>query len=621
MSKLLRYPDIVAAVAGLVVMATSSVILVCKEFHPVYLVAVGVGLGSIGLYLILRRRETREGDLGNDRTVSWIFIAGSLLLCLSAWLAFVLRSEQYIKPTAYYVLMACATSLAFYGVLKSEGKIQPWIVVGIACIIGLSHIWTEHLLFPGSLIGLDPWIHQAITAGQPSFLSIGSGYSLMHIYLKSVMGLLDISYKWASLIFVGSFQTAGIVLFTFLIGRILWNTKVGCVAGLMAASANWVVFFGGWIIPNATGATYGLVVAYLVLKMSKGSTKWLLVPIALIVLTAYATHLIAAVWVLGTFACLWVLPTLFNKTLSVKAKTKKTGELSVIPLLGVLVVAMLFYFTPADDALRYTTENGPVPIHGTIYVVEQTSETVFEYKGGSTLSEMVVDSVGMFLYFGLAVLGCLIMLRRTTAPIQKTFVVLGLATLSIGFFPLLFDFPVLEHRWWYFAEVLLAIPLGVAIVSLASTGYRWAVSVTMLVVVITFLSAIGLVSNMTNRTLSPNLIARYAFTEDEMGSLAIVQEYNHRIIGTDPVFYPPATMGVDNAKVISLTDEILSGDFSAQRANILLLRDALHEEPFAFGNGAIYRLNCDLVELAKQQGYREIWKNDEVHILMKEGLE
>ena len=633
-SKLLRYPDVTGAVAGLVAMVAISVALVYKDFHFIYLVATGMGIVSIVLYLILRQYNMEEDSSGNNRMISRIFITGSLFFCLLAWLMFVYRAEQYIKPITFYILIACATGLAFYGALKSKSGTQSWIVVGIACIIGLSHIWTEHLLFPSSLIGLDPWTHQAITTGQPSLVAIGGGYSLMHLYLGSVMDLFSISYKWASLIFVGSLQTIGITLFVFLLGRVLWNTKVGCVACLMVASANWVIFFGEWIIPNALGATYSLAVAYLVLKMNKGNTKRLLMLTALIILVAYATHLIAVVWSLGTFACLWVMPILFNGTLNMRAKMKKAGKLLIAPLLGMLVIVLIFHFTWADEALRHTVDSGFAPSYGMTYIVgqvpisaelpeqgEQVSDLVFEPEDGSVLGEMTTASMGMLLYIGLAILGCLIMLKQTTTPMLKTFVVLSLTVLSVGFLPLLFGFSVIEHRWWYFAEVLLAIPLGVALVSLVAMKHQWTIPITILVVIMTFLSTIGLMSNMTNRTLSPNLIVRYAFTEGEIESLTIIQEYGPQIVGTDLIFCPLVVVNTSGIRVIPLIDEILSGNFRDQRADMLLLRDALYEEPFGFGNGAIYKLNYNPVEFAKQQGYSEVYYNGEVHVLVKEGLE
>ncbi len=639
--KVSRQLDMIAAIVGAVVMLLLIPWLTYRGFHPIYLVTVGVGLGSVGLYLITRRKMVNADDTPRNKATTRSFLFGSLFLCLLAWLVFILRPEQYIKPTTYYTLMACATGLAFYGTIKGKSKTQSWAVVGIACIIGLSHIWTEHLLFPNSLIGLDPWIHQMRTMGQPNWPGIGGSYSLMHVCLRSTIDAFGISYKWASLIFVGSTQTAATAILVFLLGRMLWNTKVGCVASLMVASANWVVFFGEWIIPNSLGAIYSLAVAYLVLKINRGSTKWLLVPVVLLFLVAYTTHFIAVMWVLGTFACLWVVPAMLG------ANMRKVARSLVVPSLGVMVLALLLRFTVMGNDLHRTIGDSIfTPNYGITYAIgqtpvsstpsgisgtpngspgnEQTTEPVTEpvvakpvfERDGNALGEMTVDSLGMLLYVGLAILGCLVMLRGTAAPAQKAFIVLGLVILSIGFFPPLFGFSLIEHRWWYFAEVLLAMPLGVALVSLVSTG-RWSVVlVTITAIAITFLSTIGLMSNMTNRTLSPNLIARYAFTNDEIEGLAVAQTYNPQIIGTDPMF-SPFVFASTTVAVVSVTGEILSCNFRDTAADVLLLRNALHKEPFGFGGGTIFRLKYNLVNVAIAQGYTKVWENKDIVCLVR----
>ncbi len=669
-------PDIFAVTIGSTVLILLLSWLVYKEFSPIYLVAVGAGLGSIILYLVLKRYKVNRNEIATNETISWAFIFGSLAFCLLAWLVFIFRSEQYVKPLFYYMLMACATGLAFYGVLKSKNKTQTYIVVGIACIIGLSHIWTEHIMFPSSLIGLDPWVHRMRTLGEPRWTYIGSTYSLIYPYLKHTMEVFGISYKWASLIFVGSLQTIGIILFTFLLGRRLWNMKVGCIASLMVASANWVIFFGEWIIPNGLGATYSLAVAYFVLRMNKGDTKWLLVPVGLIILMAYATHFIALAWVWGTFACLWIVPVLFNTVPNMRTRIRKVAQSLAIPTLWLLMIMMLLQVTslgaiiktaigedifapeyevthavgktpnevtsdkvPGDAMLDYEIwsdrtmpvipitpdKESPVPdvVPDVVPIPNNTIQIGQEQKdqlaSNSILGELAINSMGMFLYFSLALLGCLIMFGMSATPMRRAFVLLSVVVLSIGFFPSMVGLSVIDHRWWYYAEALMAIPLGIALVSLASTKHWQMISVTALVVVLVFLSTIGLMSNMTNRTLSPNLTVRYALTENEMKGLVAIQEYDFQTLGTDQI-YGIFVFTCTDIRVVTITKEIISGTFEIERPytpDMLLLRKSLYAEPFGSGGGTIYILSYDPIELAKQQGYHEIWRNDEVICLVK----
>ena len=622
-------PDRIFAALGFVSLSLLVPWMIYRGYHIIYLIAVVVGLASIIVYM---RLKDHSPIIGTPNNTAWKFLSFSLLFCLFAWVAFVSRSEQYVKPLSYYILVAVATGLAFWGVLRSKNKSQFYTALAIACIIGLSHIWTEHLLFPNSLIGIDPWKHQIKTFEPLVFGALGGRLSLMHPYLKSAMELFGLNYKWSALVFVGSFHTLITIWLVYLLGKTLQDAKVGCVAGLMIASANWMIFFGEWIIPNTLGAAYSLVAAYLVLKMNNGGSKWLLIPLEVLILVSYFTHVMAFAWVIGTLACLWVLPILLNWQAKVTAK--KILLFVAVPLLGIAVPLLLLNYTILGDSvlktaertvynpsfgMSYTTSQIITPDTKPAGVAHKSTASVLESKNGA-LAEIAVDSAGMLLYFGGAIIGCLIMLRRTSTPNRGAFAILGLCALSIGFFPHLFGISVIEHRWWYLAEVLLAVPLGIALISFN----RRRMVLVVMVSVITFLSTIGLASNMTNRALSPNLVVRYAFTDAEMSGVdAIAIQYAHDsqvTMGVDSMFYLPAAAAVgkysDN-KVISVTDEILSGNFEDSRADVLILRKALSNEPFGSGQGAIYMLSYDPVVLAEQQGYFKTWENEEVTCLMR----
>jgi hypothetical protein len=71
------------------------------------------------------------------------------------------------------------------------------------------------------------------------------------------------------------------------------------------------------------------------------------------------------------------------------------------------------------------------------------------------------------------------------------------------------------------------------------------------------------------------------------------------------------------SKVISIDDYILNGDFTNCPCDILLLREALNREPFAFGNGSIYKIDYDTVQRAIEQGYSVVWSNSDIACLIK----
>jgi hypothetical protein len=241
-------------------------ILINLKQHPIYFIAVGIGFVCVLFYLIYAKRL----NIINTEIRNW---------------------------KAYSVLV-------------------------LICIVGLSQIWYVNLQFPSSLIGIDVWTHQRIVNQEleislnpePNIyaiahlnLSILGGYfSLMHLYLKSMMDIFWLNYKWTSLIFWGSLNTIGNIVFTYLIGKELVNRKVGLLAAFMISIAGWVVYFEEWNIPNSIGALFCLIVAYLFIKSYKVNKHWIVWLSLPILIIAFFTHALVSVWVIGTIVCLSV---------------------------------------------------------------------------------------------------------------------------------------------------------------------------------------------------------------------------------------------------------------------------------------------------------------------------
>ena len=619
--------DKAVSITGAIALLISIFLILHNGFHSAYLAAAIIGLVCICAYFIVAHKWTKLPEYPK-KSSTWIPIAIAFAFCIASWIVFLLRPESSVKPILYYVLVSIATGAAIYGALHNENRKLIYLTIGLACIIGLSHIYTEHLLFPSSLIGVDPWTHQSKTMEPVLLGSLGGRLSLMHPYLKHIMELFSINYKWASVTFVGAVNVTAVVLLSFLIGKKLYSPKVGCIASLMVANANWMVFFGEWVIPNTIGASLGLLTVYLVTKIHKD--RWLLPTMSLIITLAYLTHILIAVWIVMTLFCLRVIPAL----LSTHRIQNKPSYLirSSAPLLLVIAIPMLLLCTTVmgdslkRTMLRVTSEPSfgatIVTVQPTIVLQTPTqAEAVVESPIISVLGtnmawEVIVASLGMLLYVGIAIIGCLAMLRKEATLSHKSFAILSLVVLATGFIPRLFGIYLLDQRWWYFAMALLAVPLGLSLVQLASTSYIRQGVIIALATAIVFLSTNGLASNMTNRTLFPDITVRYAFTNTEIASLGKIIEHDEAVVGTDPLFALPARR-IINSKVLSLESELLSGNFSNSTADILLLRSALNEEPIGLGDGTIYRLSYDIVATAEEQGFQKVWSNKEVTCLIR----
>lgn len=677
--------DIICASFSVVVMLASLVMLELKGFHPLYSITVIVGLVCVLGYLLFRNKVTDDLDMDNYKKYPHFqkTLILAVVLLITSILVFNLRSEQYVKPTSYYILMALSSGALFLAATQISSRTQFILVIICACAIGMTHIWTENALFPDSLLGIDPWGHRIVAERLASgdtgvfrsdegdiikvgLTTVGTFCSLMHLYLKTIISIFPLGYKTASLIFASSVMVIGNITLSGLIGKELFNRKVGAVAAIVVATANWAIFFEEWVIPNSIGATLSLSVAYLILMKKRPfwMKDWVVVSlIAAVLVVAYYTHIITALWAIATIVCLYsvkVVSAVYKIFKKGKAADKvKPAILAILIVLTILSFPMWLASTTAGISIKESTNgynfnpsfgltsavgvtpypdaipsnNYPIgtpsvtPSTTPLATTDITPDTTLDpppidnshdLLGHNTLIELTFDSAGMILYLAMAIVGVLIMIRNKKQINRWLWVILSIGILSLGFFPPLFGKSLIEHRWWYFAEVLLSVPLAVALLSIAK-GKLKVVMITLLVAGIAFLSTIGLPSNNTNRDFSPNLIVRYAFTEKEMQVLDQVNMLDGskvKYIGADPLYqFMMSNNTKYTGKIDILTDNLISGDFTTVRANIIILRDSIYKEPFGFGGGTIYRLNPWIIDRAKSQGYTEIWSNGEVHIL------
>lgn len=576
--------DLYLAILGIVALVAVAPIFIVKHFNLIYVVAEGFGLAGIVGYLLIRNKPSVKQSVGD-----WGFPAIAAVMCyVFAVVAFVARPEQYVKPITYYIFIALSIAFACFSVLKY--KKATWVVLGLAIAIGLTHIWTENMMFP-SLLGLDVWEHKYITENVfsvPSILDFGGGYSLMHVFLRGTMDVTGLSYKISSLLFWGSLQTAGTIVLVYLIGREWFSKEVGLIGALMVSCANWVIFFGEWVIPNGMGVTFSLLVAYLFIKAYKSNKLWIASLSVIVIPVALLTHLIASIWVVGTILCMSLL----------FVKNKKMYALSLAAV-AVLGFGLWYWFSGVGIASR--------SFRGGTDAVGSAPTLEFSYLKGLSW-EMVLNTAGMFSYFGVGIIGLLMMVNH---GLGRIWAVLTVGVLLIGIIPPLFGKSLIEHRWWYFADVLITIPLALSLSSILNMK-NGAIAVPCVGAVV-FLSTIGLPSNTTNRSLSHNQVVRYALTQGELDALPVAQSYRPQLLGSDPLF-----LLASQRPFVSVSDNILTDNFTGCKADVLVLRDSLCKEPFGYGSGAIYNLKNDPIPFAESQGYTDVWHNEAAHVLVRQ---
>ncbi|MBA7477107.1 hypothetical protein ES707_12505 [subsurface metagenome] len=558
------------------------------------------------------------------------------LLIYSLW-SFAFRPEPYVRPLGYFISIAAMSAILAAKILflPSKNSRIPFTLFQII-LVALSLQWSVLILFP-SIVGADPWYHQSITLSmldEGHIVESYQGLPIMQLAIGETSLITALNYKMATMFSISLLQVVCDTLFIFLIGRLVFNAKIGMLAALLMGVANWHIFFGYWTIPNTLGATFVVIILYLVLKFQRDRTTVVVPLCGLFMVALLLTHAIAVLWLAILLFTLWLVFIVYNRFFK-----ERVATLPVFAIALLFIVATLSWWTFGTGHTRtlvLLTEHDFEPSVGLTYAIgsaptevtplpEATPPAEVTPPAWETLSgapfELLFNSLGMFLFLAVSFIGCFYMLsRRFSNPYTFFMSIAGVLILSIGYFPMLAGRSAIEHRWWYMAQILLSIPLAVAIsllFGLFKKKYLKAGLVVVLIFVLTFLSIIGLPSNETNRTFSKNQIVRHGFTTSELEALHTVSANYEGSIGVDP-WYAVATntpglfINKSEDRLKSMQSCLLTKDFSQSSDQMLLIRDEIVAHPMGWGTGTIYKLNYDPRRFLTEQGFHKVYDSGSV---------
>ena len=596
------------AIIGAAVFAAVGIALLAKIGQPLYGASSLLAcLACVG-YLLLHRRTTLQVD-ASDETI--LYDLGWLAAWVTAIAVYAARPNPYERPLAFFVFVALSCGFVAAKIVRCRlsGK-DTAITLAQTIAIGLSLVWTVTLMYP-SLVGLDPWTHRSIVLA-----GIDTGWSTFPIWHRAwysftaiVMESTGLEYRLATMAVSFAQVVAGLSLL-FLIGRRVAGTRVGLLAALVVAFSSWHIFFGYWIIPNGIGLTLLLLAVYLAIRYNDNQRWWEFCTFIGTLALLLFTYPLAVVWLMALM-CTWLVLTLirdrhlprFRLVLPSVGIVATLGALWKIGFLRQLYDIVIVYgLNPARIGTAPLPGITPPPVPGTFFV-----DTIAHPSW-----EFAFNASGMVIGFVIAIAGCLWLLHKHYRSTVSLFIVLSLGFfLVVGIVPALLGVSVIEHRWWYAAQAFGAIPAAVAIVALHRA---WkGVVVAVVATALSFLMMIGLPCNMDNYTFSGNQLARYALTQEELSAAEwAIGEYDGDI-GVDTYYtFAANVLPESDGRLMGINTEILSNDYESLNCSVVLMRDAVAYEPFAIGDGHVYKLLYDPNETLVESGYELMYNADRV---------
>ena len=583
--------------------------------HPAYIVAAAMALLTSAAYLALRGKikELRFLNAG----YSWRLDIAYWLVFTGAILSYIFRPMPYERPLWFFALIAIACGVIVLKLIwrEPQGR-ERLLCLAQVILLGLLLAWSVTFMYPG-LVGQDPLYHQWLTLGVLRGSVDWGSMPLMHFIIAFFMKLYGADYRIASMLSVSLASIVFDAVFIYLIGRRLVSARVGLLAALLLTVSNWHVFFAYWTIQNTLALTLMLAMAWSFLEWRTIGGRRYIVFSSVTMLLMLITHPLGTIW-LGMFLVValivyWWWMRKFPVAIAVVFVLYSCAVLAVWGLLtghlNTFIYFVMLQFRPAlllTEAVWQPAVIAELPQESLMY-----TEMVSIHPW-----QMLYGGLGMFLLFCFGAFGSFILVRMRDVKCVLLSV-MGMLVLAMGIIPMMAGMSVLENRWWYFAEALLAIPAALCIFYIAKVKDWLAYFV---VGVLSLLLALGLPANSDNGILAEDLIVRYALTSEEIEAAEYALDNYYWRIGMD-TFYAVsvANMREDaHLRLEDITEPLLCADFKDVKSKTLVVRNEVASKPFGFGEGRIYRLNYVTHTELIEQGFEPVFINNGAIVYKRE---
>lgn len=628
LNKVANELDRFLALAVLLVSAGLTVFLAATK--SIYAIGTLLALIVCVVYLVLRKRlpTLNLTSPAQAKSSSKIYLLLNVIffaLLTCSILSLYLRPELYVRPLSYFVSTALmATIVGTEIIFLPSEKSRSYFVVFKIIMIGLSLRLSQMSIFAGVLHN-DAWMHQFLTNEMlnTGHIASGSEYSmlpLMYLLVGSTSLITGTAYKLATMFSLTSMQIICDALFAFLLARAIfadkpdWGNRVGLLAALFLAVANYYIQISYWAIPNTLGGMFILPVIYLLLTRRRNPLLNTSLAILFIV-ALLLTHTVTMACLIILLFALWLASYIYQKI------RHEGTSFRVILIISVsLVAAVLGWWTYSGHiimlALKIKDFLAPAIVEGAVLAHAPPLEQLFAY-------------LGILLFFAFSIMGLLYMLSKFEKEYSFTMAFGGLAIFGITVFSILTGrgFTIISNRWLYFSQIILAIPLAIAFLLLYK-GFRAALGRTLtpviLILILPFFMIISPPANMDNATFYPSSFARYAFTQSELqGIETILDSYDGKIGGDfysglpiDPIDYP---LHDYSYKFVDIKSQLVKGDFSSCHDMLVLIRDEITRHAFPAYFDLPTRIDYDPYSRLNEQGFSRIYSDGSVSAFVWQG--
>ncbi|MGA8849161.1 MAG: hypothetical protein WB564_04960 [Dehalococcoidia bacterium] len=605
------------------VLAIPLTLYLRSKSSPVY-TALGVIVFLACLaYLLLRRRSPAFALAQAEATPRMYLLLNILFFCLLTYsiATFYLRPELYTRPLGYFIaLSALAAILAIEILFLPSHKSAVYFALFKIIIVSLSLVWSQLLLYP-SLVGVDPWGHQMFTMKILHAGHIPSGYDYsrlpgMHLLIGGTSLITGLDYKMAAMFSVSLSQVVCIILFIFLLGKFIHSAKAGLLAALSLGTANYFIWYSYWTVANTMGVVFIPIIIYLLFKLRQEKPKASICLSALFIALVILTHTISTVALVVILFSLWLGFELYKRLRYQAAERARIFLVAALVLTGAGLIYWTFVSGHIDDLIKlaklFITKYLLILLPGIGPPPQELSPleaAVAQYQNLIVpFSERLFNQLGFLLSSAFALIGAFALLsQRLRNRYGFSLVIAGFVTLIVTYIGIAADFYAAE-RFGYPLQILLAIPVGIAFLWLASLPGKKIASMCLIGILVFALSFLMVIaSNQDNRTFSPNTIVRYAFAQSELQAANTASNiYDGKIAG-DEFYNQLKYLPEPDGRIVDISDQLYSRNFTNCQDMLVLIRKEIVVNPLKISELSPFRLDYDPRQAFTEQGFSKVY--------------
>jgi hypothetical protein len=523
-------------------------------------------------------------------------------------LALISRPELYIRPLWYFISIALMASILAVEILfLPQKKLSIYFILLKILVIALNLQWSQQLIFP-TIIGIDTWGHEIFTMEIVKLGYIPEGYAYsklpaFHLIISTFSLITNSDYKISTILSI-NFLSIISLLFIFLIGKYLFNPKIGLLSALVFGISDWFIHFGVWTIPNTMGYILICILIYASLNMKKNisfTSITLLMSLMLIL-----THTMST-FIMFIILLLFWSGVKFSEILYHDKTKLQAFELSYVI---VFMVMMLSYWMYVSGYIWYIAD--------TITYALQMDYSGYagyhEYVFKTNYLDVLPNRIGLMLFYYFSIIGIFVMLYKQFRNSSNFGLLLsGVVITFIAFTGSSLGFIYLvPGRWIGPSEMIMSIPLSIGIFSICGlfkNNFGKMFIMFLLILTLSFFMITNTTSNMDSPIYSKDISYRFAYSESEIQAIHTISRINNKSIVTDTSFSMIYNRICRNnpQNLESIVPYLLSKKFR-DIDNLILIRDYIVKKKLVlWARHGFLKFDYNLQETIENEGFDKIY--------------